>query len=95
MAAMMRAAFVTEFGKPFTVGGLPVPEHKDEQVLTKIEGCGKVIRTRSKSAATPQGRGSCAWCPSWCPFCPRGESPDLASLVADDVPPPFVHDGHG
>jgi len=36
----MRAAFVTEFGKPLTIGELPVPEPKDGQVLIKIEACG-------------------------------------------------------
>ena len=36
----MKAAFVTEFGKPLTIGDLPVPEPKDGQVLIKIEACG-------------------------------------------------------
>lgn len=36
----MRAAFATEFGKPLTIGELPVPEPKDRQVLIKIEACG-------------------------------------------------------
>ena len=34
---------------------------------------------RGKPAATNQSRGSCAWCPSWCPFCPRGESPGFVN----------------
>jgi len=36
----MKAAFVTEFGKPLTIGELPVPQPKDGQVLVKIEACG-------------------------------------------------------
>ena len=36
----MKAAFVTEFGKPLTIGELPVPQPKDGQVLIKIEACG-------------------------------------------------------
>jgi propanol-preferring alcohol dehydrogenase len=36
----MKAAFVTEFGKPLTIGELPVPEPKDGQVLVRIEACG-------------------------------------------------------
>jgi len=36
----MKAAFVTEFGKPLTIGDLPIPEPKDGQVLIKIEACG-------------------------------------------------------
>lgn len=36
----MKAAFVTEFGKPLTIGELPVPEPKDGQVLIKVEACG-------------------------------------------------------
>ena len=36
----MKAAFVTQFGKPLTIGELPVPEVKDGQVLVKIEACG-------------------------------------------------------
>jgi alcohol dehydrogenase, propanol-preferring len=36
----MKAAFVTEFGKPLTIGELPMPEPKDGQVLIKIEACG-------------------------------------------------------
>ena len=92
MAAMMRAVFVTEFGKPLTLGGLPVPEPKDEQVLIKIEGCGVLMPTRNKSPATPQGRGSCAWCPSWCPFCPRAESSSVATIMGDAVTQPFARD---
>ena len=37
---MMKAAFVTEFGKPLTIGELPVPQPKDGEVLIKIEACG-------------------------------------------------------
>ena len=33
----MKAAFVTEFGKPLTIGELPVPEAKDDEVLIRIE----------------------------------------------------------
>jgi alcohol dehydrogenase, propanol-preferring len=36
----MKAAFVTEFGKPLTIGELPVPEPKQGEVLIKIEACG-------------------------------------------------------
>jgi propanol-preferring alcohol dehydrogenase len=36
----MKAAFVTEFGKPLTIGELPVPQPSDGQVLIKIEACG-------------------------------------------------------
>ncbi len=36
----MKAAFVTEFGKPLTIGELPVPQPRDGQVLIKIEACG-------------------------------------------------------
>jgi propanol-preferring alcohol dehydrogenase len=36
----MKAAFVTEFGKPLTIGELPVPEPKDGEVLIRIEACG-------------------------------------------------------
>lgn len=36
----MKAAFVTEFGRPLTIGELPVPQPKDGQVLIKIEACG-------------------------------------------------------
>ena len=36
----MKAAFVTEFGKPLTIGEMPVPQPKDGQVLIKIEACG-------------------------------------------------------
>ncbi len=36
----MKAAFVTEFGKPLTIGELPVPAPKDGEVLIKIEACG-------------------------------------------------------
>jgi propanol-preferring alcohol dehydrogenase len=37
---MMKAAFVTAFGKPLTVGELPVPSPAHDQVLIKIEACG-------------------------------------------------------
>ena len=40
MAKTMKAAFVTQFGRPLTIGELPVPEVKDGQVLVKIEACG-------------------------------------------------------
>jgi propanol-preferring alcohol dehydrogenase len=40
MSKTMKAAFVTEFGKPLTIGELPVPTPKDGQVLVKIEACG-------------------------------------------------------
>ncbi len=40
MSKMMKAAFVTEFGKPLTIGELPVPTVRDDQVLVKIEACG-------------------------------------------------------
>ena len=40
MSHTMKAAFVTEFGKPLTIGELPVPEPGDGQVLIKIEACG-------------------------------------------------------
>jgi propanol-preferring alcohol dehydrogenase len=40
MQKTMKAAFVTEFGKPLTIGELPVPTPKDGQVLIKIEACG-------------------------------------------------------
>ena len=40
MPKTMKAAFVTEFGKPLTIGELPVPEPKDGQVLIKVEACG-------------------------------------------------------
>ena len=40
MPRTMKAAFVTEFGKPLTIGELPVPEPKDGQVLIRIEACG-------------------------------------------------------
>ena len=36
----MKAAFVTEFGKPLTIGELPLPQPRDGQVLIKIEACG-------------------------------------------------------
>lgn len=36
----MKAAFVTNFGRPLTIGELPVPQPKDGQVLIKIEACG-------------------------------------------------------
>ena len=36
----MKAAFVTEFGKPLMIGELPVPQPKDGQVLIRIEACG-------------------------------------------------------
>jgi propanol-preferring alcohol dehydrogenase len=36
----MKAALVTQFGRPLTIGELPVPEVKDGQVLVKIEACG-------------------------------------------------------
>ena len=36
----MKAAFVTEFGKPLTIGELPVPQIKDGRLLIKIEACG-------------------------------------------------------
>ena len=36
----MKAAFVTEFGKPLTIGEPPVPQPKDGQVLIKVEACG-------------------------------------------------------
>jgi propanol-preferring alcohol dehydrogenase len=39
-AKTMKAAFVTEFGKPLTIGELPVPEPKDGEVLIRIEACG-------------------------------------------------------
>ena len=39
MPKTMKAAFVTEFGKPLTIGELPVPEPKDGQVLIKVEAC--------------------------------------------------------
>ena len=29
-----------------------------------------------------QGRGSCAWCPSWCPFCSSAKSPSRLNGVA-------------
>ncbi len=40
MSKTMKAAFVTQFGQPLTIGELPVPEVKDGQVLVKIEACG-------------------------------------------------------
>jgi alcohol dehydrogenase, propanol-preferring len=40
MPKTMKAAFVTEFGKPLTIGELPVPQIKSDQVLVKIEACG-------------------------------------------------------
>lgn len=40
MAKTMKAAFVTQFGRPLTIGELPVPEVRDGQVLVKIEACG-------------------------------------------------------
>ena len=40
MGKTMKAAFATEFGKPLTIGELPVPEPKDGQVLIKVEACG-------------------------------------------------------
>jgi propanol-preferring alcohol dehydrogenase len=40
MPKTMLAAFVTEFGRPLTVGELPVPEVGDGQVVIKIEACG-------------------------------------------------------
>ena len=40
MPKTMKAAFVTEFGKALTIGELPMPVIKDEQVLVKIEACG-------------------------------------------------------
>ena len=40
VAKTMKAAFVTEFGKPLTIGELPVPEPRDGQVLIKVEACG-------------------------------------------------------
>jgi len=40
MPKTMKAAFVTEFGKPLTIGELPVPEPTDGQVLIRIEACG-------------------------------------------------------
>ena len=40
VAKTMKAAFVTEFGKPLTIGELPVPEARDGQVLIKVEACG-------------------------------------------------------
>ncbi len=36
----MKAAFVTELGKPLTIGDLPMPQAKDGEVLIKIEACG-------------------------------------------------------
>lgn len=36
----MKAAFVTEFGKPLTIGELPVPEPREGEVLIRIEACG-------------------------------------------------------
>lgn len=40
MPTTMKAAFVTAFGKPLTVGELPLPVVRDDQVLVKIEACG-------------------------------------------------------
>src|SRR5512143_3663967 len=40
MSKTMTAAFVTQFGKPLTIGELPVPEVRDGQVLVKVEACG-------------------------------------------------------
>ena len=40
MQKTMKAAFVTEFGKPLTIGELPVPQPNDDQILIKIEACG-------------------------------------------------------
>jgi len=37
---MMKAAFVTEFGRPLEIGELPVPVPQRDQVLIKIEACG-------------------------------------------------------
>jgi propanol-preferring alcohol dehydrogenase len=37
---MPKAAFVTQFGKPLTIGELPIPTPKDGQVLVHIEACG-------------------------------------------------------
>ena len=37
---VMKAAFVTAFGKPLTIGELPVPSPAHGQVLIKIEACG-------------------------------------------------------
>lgn len=50
MAETMKAAFVTEFGEPLTIGELPVPEPGDGQVLVKIEACG-VCHTDVHAAA--------------------------------------------
>ena len=38
MPKTMKAAFVTEFGKPLTLGELPVPEPGDGQLLIKYRG---------------------------------------------------------
>ena len=40
MSTTMQAAFVTEFGKPLTVGEVRIPEPSDTQVLIRIEACG-------------------------------------------------------
>jgi propanol-preferring alcohol dehydrogenase len=40
MSKTMKAAFVTEFGKPLTIGELPMPVVGDDQVLVKLEACG-------------------------------------------------------
>ena len=40
MQKTMKAAFVTQFGKPLTIGELPVPQPNDDQILIKIEACG-------------------------------------------------------
>jgi propanol-preferring alcohol dehydrogenase len=52
----MKAAFVTEFGKPLTIGELPVPQPADGQVLIKVEACG-VCHT-DVHAADGDGRSS-------------------------------------
>jgi propanol-preferring alcohol dehydrogenase len=36
----MKAAFVTAFGQPLTIGELPVPQPADGEVLIRIEACG-------------------------------------------------------
>jgi propanol-preferring alcohol dehydrogenase len=59
----MRAAFVTAFGKPLTVGELPVPEPAEGQVLIKVEACGVCHTDVHAAAGDWPGRPSLPFTP--------------------------------
>ena len=48
---------------------------KEGAPSTKGPTCGTAMDEGAAPEEISRARGSCAWCPSWCPFCVRLEKP--------------------